>query len=231
MDALVGEIVAGTDNPLFDFTGDGFVDPEDLDEWLALAGAENLPSGNPYLPGDANLDGNVDASDFNRWNANKFTSVAEWCRGDFTADGNVDASDFNRWNANKFTSALDGGTVPVPEPSGWILVVWLAAAIPLGLPKGLTQGAEARSIDPSTKFELGQMHLRSSVFGLFTASRSRSASATYPHGRARQARPTLTPSKSSPGRRVHSASHFACPPPAPNNARPSPYRTRNDPSQ
>ena len=103
---LQANIVNGpTDPATFDLTGDGFVTVADRNEWLALAGAENLASGNAYLPGDANLDGVVDASDFNVWNANKFTSTTDWTRADFNADGVVDASDFNVWNANKFKSA------------------------------------------------------------------------------------------------------------------------------
>ena len=79
-----------------------------------------LPSGAAYLPADANLDGVVDTSDFNLWNANKFTATPAWCAGDFNADGVVDASDFNIWNSHKFTSA-SGGTVP--EPVGWPVLV------------------------------------------------------------------------------------------------------------
>ncbi len=47
------------------------------------------------LPGDANLDGSVDASDFNVWNSNRFRPDAGWCSGDFTSDGAVDVGDFN----------------------------------------------------------------------------------------------------------------------------------------
>ena len=35
----------------------------------------NLPSGNPYLLGDANLDGTVDGQDFLIWNSNKFQNA------------------------------------------------------------------------------------------------------------------------------------------------------------
>ena len=31
--------------------------------------------------------------------------MAAWCSGDFNADGAVDASDFNLWNSQKFTSS------------------------------------------------------------------------------------------------------------------------------
>ena len=105
IDALVAEIATGGDSAIYDLNDDGDVNLEDRNQWLAQAGAINLASGSPYLLGDGNLDGVVDASDFNIWNANKFTAVAAWSSGDFNADGVVDASDFNLWNANKFTAS------------------------------------------------------------------------------------------------------------------------------
>ena len=58
--------------------------------------------------GDANFDGVTDASDFNIWNSNKFTSCGTWSSGDFNGDTFVDGSDFNLWNSNKFQSADAG---------------------------------------------------------------------------------------------------------------------------
>lgn len=105
IDLLAAAIVnAGPIIP-FDLTGDSQVNVSDRDRWLTLAGTLNLPSGNPYRLGDANLDGVVDGSDFGIWNSNKFTSVAQWTRGDFNVDGAVDGSDFGIWNANKFTAS------------------------------------------------------------------------------------------------------------------------------
>ncbi len=118
IDALIGEIASGTNNLSFDMDGDGMVDTSDRDEWLAVAGSQNLPNGNAYLMGDASLDGVVDVSDFNLWNSNKFTNTPAWCSGDFNADGVVDVSDFNVWNGNKFQSS-DVSTVP--EPSTFVL--------------------------------------------------------------------------------------------------------------
>ncbi len=116
VDALVMEIVQGTNTGIFDLNHDRFVTVADLGSWLTEAGAVNLASGNPYLPGDANLDGFVDGSDFIIWNSNKFTSANGWCRADFNADGFVDGSDFIIWNAHKFTSSET--LVAVPEPGG-----------------------------------------------------------------------------------------------------------------
>jgi predicted outer membrane repeat protein len=105
IDQLVVEIASGNHNPDFDLTGDALVDLNDRDAWLAQAGAMNLPSGNAYILGDANLDGAVDVSDFNVWNANKFSLANAWTLGDFDASGQVDVSDFNVWNSNKFQVA------------------------------------------------------------------------------------------------------------------------------
>ncbi|HEY6565113.1 MAG TPA: dockerin type I repeat-containing protein, partial [Pirellulaceae bacterium] len=90
IDALIAQVVAGTHPPRFDLNGDGMVNAADVTTWLAHAGAAELPSEQPYLAGDANLDGVVDGSDFGFWNANKFTSQAKWCAGDFTANGVID---------------------------------------------------------------------------------------------------------------------------------------------
>jgi hypothetical protein len=133
IDALVEEIVVGTNQVTFDMTGDNLVDLADRDAWLAAAGVHNLPSGNPYLPGDANLDGIVDGSDFGVWNANKFTNVAAWCSGDFTADGVVDGSDFGIWNANKFTSS-DAATVPEPATASYLMALVLAGQTTTRMP-------------------------------------------------------------------------------------------------
>lgn len=121
VDALVQEIAAGRNSAPFDLNGDLRVNEDDLARWLQEAGSVNLPSGNPYLWGDANLDGVVDGSDFNRWNSNKFTSVAAWCQGDFNADGQVDGSDFGIWNSRKFTSSNVVSAVPEPGMA-WVMV-------------------------------------------------------------------------------------------------------------
>ena len=102
IDALILEIVAATHDSVFDMTGDGLVDLADRDLWLADAGAVNLPSGNPYLLGDSNLDGIVDAEDFIIWNQQKFSSTGKWSQADWNADGVTDAQDFIIWNGNKF---------------------------------------------------------------------------------------------------------------------------------
>ena len=105
IDDLVTNIAGQTGDLTYDMNGDGQLTGADIDPWLAAAGAANLPSGNAYLRGDADLNGSVGGEDFILWNDNKFTSNAGWCGGDFDADGAVDGRDFILWNENKFTSS------------------------------------------------------------------------------------------------------------------------------
>ena len=125
VNALVAVIASGTNDPTYELTGDSLVNTSDLTEWLALAGAHNLPSGNPYLPGDADLDGIVDGSDFGIWNNNKFTTQAAWCSGDFNADGRIDGTDFGIWNTHKFSSAAAAGVTAWPVQT---IVPWSPSA-------------------------------------------------------------------------------------------------------
>jgi hypothetical protein len=117
VDALVAEIVAGTNNLLFDVTGDGLVDAADLYEWLALAGAENLPSGDPYLAGDANLDGVIDGVDYNIMNDNFGATGVGYCGGDFSGDGVVNTIDELILCNNAPPNFCDG--VVATEQSSW----------------------------------------------------------------------------------------------------------------
>ena len=102
IDALIGAIVAGTNDPLYDLTNDALVDLADRDARLAEAGALNLSLCTAFLLGDANLDGRVDGQDFIVWNQHKFSFTAPWSRGDFNADGRTDGQDFVIWNLFKF---------------------------------------------------------------------------------------------------------------------------------
>jgi hypothetical protein len=128
INALTAAVASGIPNPTFDLNGDNVLSLSDVDAWRLEAGNVNIGPGRPYLIGDANLDTVVDGSDFNLWNANKFTMGTDWCSGNFNADNGIDGSDFNLWNANKF-QASDGITL-VPEPIsahliGMVVLVWV----------------------------------------------------------------------------------------------------------
>ena len=135
LDALTQEIVAGTDTPEFDLNGDGVVTAADITDetsgWLTQGGAANadVTGGNPFLNGDANLDGFVDVTDFNIWNMNKFNNTGLWSQADFSADGASDVTDFNIWNMNKFTSSQPAA---VPEPAGLMAILVGLACIFIG---------------------------------------------------------------------------------------------------
>jgi hypothetical protein len=118
IDALVAEIVAGTNNAGFDITADGIVNLDDLTHWRLIVGDEQLGPGRSYLPADANLDGVVDFLDFNIWASNRFTNNASWCMGDFNASGVIDFLDFNIWAAYRFQSSA-----VVPEPGSLVLLL------------------------------------------------------------------------------------------------------------
>ncbi len=118
INALVQQVANGGTIASFDLSGDGLVTSADVSVWLSLAGAAELPSGHAFLPGDANLDGVVDGSDFGIWNSHKFTTNPAWCAGDFTTDGVIDGSDYGVWNGHKFqVSDSAGARAMVPEPA------------------------------------------------------------------------------------------------------------------
>ena len=81
--------------------------------------------------GDANLDGQVNLSDFNRLASNFGATSGDWSQGDFNYDGNVNLTDFNRLASNFGLSAAGPEVTPddwarlgaaVPEPSSVALL-------------------------------------------------------------------------------------------------------------
>jgi hypothetical protein len=74
--------------------------------------------------GDANLDGTVNLSDFNRLASNFGSTSAVWSQGDFTYDAIVNLADFNRLASNFGLSAGIDGRV---DPEDWAA---LASAVP-----------------------------------------------------------------------------------------------------
>ncbi len=127
------EIRSDSDNPEFDLTGDGKVDSSDLRAWLQIAGNANLGEGRSYRLGDANLDGQVNTDDYNRWNRRRWEYGAGWCGGDFNLDNITDRADFDYWNSSKFGErkirAAGSSAIPLTEPSSllWLLTTMAAA--------------------------------------------------------------------------------------------------------
>lgn len=121
IDLLVEQIAGDDFDGRFDRNGDLAVDRDDLDACLLEAGSINVAPNTSYIYGDTDLNGVVDFLDFNRWAANRFTSVAAWSKGDFNASGVIDFLDFNLWAQNRFTSIP---ITAVPEPNGLALLVF-----------------------------------------------------------------------------------------------------------
>ena len=126
IDALVNEIVTGANGGQFDLTGDGILDRDDVDQWLATAAAENGFAA-AYLYGDANLDGSVNSPDLNALGRNWLANSNAWQSGDFTADGSVDASDLNQL-AQNWQASLPAVATAVPEPASGICWFFLLFA-------------------------------------------------------------------------------------------------------
>ena len=133
---LTAGIVAEPPDDLgFDISGDGSVDHSDLTKWLSVA-ATHEGFDEPYLAGDSNLDGAVDAADLNNLALHWGADVSRWSAGDFNADGSISALDLNELALNWRQSITIASTVsaPVPEPSALILVL-LGLTLAWGLPR------------------------------------------------------------------------------------------------
>ena len=99
------------------------VDMIELGEWLRSAATENGLAG-PYLLGDANLDGSVDAQDLNPLGLNWQSDVGTWSGGDFNDDGIVNSQDLGLVGINWQQSVAIAA--PVPESSTYAFVRFVA---------------------------------------------------------------------------------------------------------
>ena len=121
IDAILSAVNRQTNDLQFDMNDDGVLTMDDRDEWLALAGG-SLGYG-PFLTGDANLDGNVDAIDLMTIGGNWQSVRFGWGNGDFNGDGFVNAMDLNALGKN-WQASVERLAEPtaVPEPMGYLLV-------------------------------------------------------------------------------------------------------------
>ena len=88
------------------------------------AGNENI--GVPFVAGDADLDGDVDAGDLNALGGNwRSTANLQWQHGNFNGDAIVDAQDLNAIGGNwqHGVPAATPAQLTVPEPASFALMV------------------------------------------------------------------------------------------------------------
>ena len=85
----------------------------------------------PDIPGDANLDGKVDADDAATLAANWLQSGKLWADGDFNDDGIVDDKDATLMAANWGNGVQMGSSVPEPGTVGLLLTA--LASLTVGL--------------------------------------------------------------------------------------------------
>jgi hypothetical protein len=124
IDLLIAEIAGPASNLNFDLNDDQVIDLADRDQWLSIAAQENGFS-EPYLLGDANLDGVVAAADLNTLGTNWRQSVDRWSNADFNADGVADAADLNLLGLSWQQGIAQASAVP--EPPGLGITAMLAA--------------------------------------------------------------------------------------------------------
>ena len=128
LDLLYNDVAAGNGGGPTDLDGNGVAENLDIAEWLALAGAEN---GKTYLPGDTNLDGEVDGPDFTTLatffgnaGSNPNDATAYWRHGNFDGRGSDGTFDVGGPDFTSLATYFGHASVlSVPEPShDWFLI-------------------------------------------------------------------------------------------------------------
>jgi hypothetical protein len=104
-------------------TADEAVSNADLNQWLSDAATANDFAA-PYLLGDANLDGAINASDLDALGQNWQGRPNTWQLGDFNADGIVSTGDLNNLGRN-WQQSIPSTASPenVPEPAAFTLLL------------------------------------------------------------------------------------------------------------
>ncbi len=120
IDALMNAVAAGMNELSFDLNGDSVVDDLDRDAWLAEAGPGNGFTG-PYLVGDANLDGGVNAQDLNALGLTWQSDNNNWTNGNFTGGG-TNSGDLNALALN-WQQSVPAAAQAVPEPAGLAMLL------------------------------------------------------------------------------------------------------------
>ncbi|MBN1554397.1 MAG: hypothetical protein JXA11_06605 [Phycisphaerae bacterium] len=94
----------------------------DYDETTGLLTVEgvtdfSLLAVSTWIPGDANLDGEVSPADYTVW-ANNYGAGDSFSEGDFNGDNDVTPADYTIW-ANYYGASASGN--PIPEPATMVL--------------------------------------------------------------------------------------------------------------
>ncbi len=112
---LAAVLQANGDDAHADVNLDGVVDIDDLEQWLFIKGT---------LPGDTDLDGDVDLLDAAVFDAN-YRLGTTWAEGDFDLDGDVDLVDAALLRQH-FGQSFAGQLAEIPEPAALGILALLA---------------------------------------------------------------------------------------------------------
>ena len=123
IDTLVTQIQAASSDLAFDVNADNSLNADDINVWLSL---KSDADGKSYLPGDADLNGNVDFADFLQLSASFGAADTTWSQGNYDAQNGTDFSDFLVLSAN-FGSTSDAQSVPEPSGISSLLLTLLAS--------------------------------------------------------------------------------------------------------
>ena len=127
IDRLSRAVRDGIYDETLDLTNDGQVDLLDRDAWLLEAGPV-AGFTTAFLPGDADLNGRVDAADLMTIGLNwQYGGDTVWSHGDFNMDGRISAFDLNLLGQH-WQSSLTQQPEPLPEPASY-LALFLGAFV------------------------------------------------------------------------------------------------------
>ena len=119
-----GNLVMGVSAPgsAYDLTGNGTLNGEDIDAWLAEAATENGHA-SPYIASDTDLDRDIDLTDYTTLTShfNPGASGGLFSTGDGDGDGDIDLGDYNQLTGS-FTPVGYSGATAVPEPEAWVIL-------------------------------------------------------------------------------------------------------------
>ena len=113
------------------------------------------------IPGDANLDGTVNATDFNLLAGHFNQTSQNWLTGDFNGDGVVNASDFDLLAANYGTS--------LQPAAPWCTGAGTLFGVDRGSPGALVQ-TQSRALCDEPNIVAGDASPRSVIRGLAPAA-------------------------------------------------------------